>query len=194
MVGRWHLAVLSSATITVALGQFPKYMLRSSYGLTFTAFLLAHFVGLAVWHIIVWPKVFSPLRHLPHPPVCTQVQLLLCSQSNLYTPQGESFFNGHFWYVLKEPTGNPMRRWINEVPNEGLIRYNMIFNRERIFITSARALGEVLVQKNYEFIKPRQLRAGLGRILGVGILLAEGDEHKVRKFTGFVSCYVITCS
>ena len=81
----------------------------------------------------------------------------------------------------------PMRRWIDEVPNEGLICYRMVFNQERIFITNARALGEVLVQKNYDFIKPTQLRAGLGRILGVGILLAEGDEHKVTTNTAFLS-------
>ena len=48
-------------------------------------------------------------------------------------------------------------------------------------MTSPKALGEVLVQKNYDFIKPAQVRHGLGRLLGVGVLLAEGEEHKVRK-------------
>ena len=72
-----------------------------------------------------------------------------------------------------------MRKWINEVPNDGLIHYNYIFNAERLLITSPKALGEVLVQKNYEFIKPSNIRAGLGRLLGVGVLLAEGEEHKV---------------
>lgn len=37
------------------------------------------------------------------------------------------------------------------------------------------------MQKNYEFIKPSRLRLGLGRLLGVGILLAEGDEHKRQR-------------
>lgn len=59
------------------------------------------------------------------------------------------------------------------------MRYLHLFNVERVFVTSPRALGEVLVQKNYEFIKPQQMRMGLSRLLGVGILLAEGDEHKV---------------
>ena len=188
MVARWQLAFLSSATLTVALVQlFPKYLLRNSYGWTFTAFVLAHFAGLVAWNIVLWPKLFSPLRHLPHPPVSAQLQSLLRLQSNSYILQGESFFNGHFWEILREPTGTPMRRWINEVPNNGLIHYNMVFNQERILITSARALGEVLVQKNYEFIKPSQVRAGLGRILGVGILLAEGDEHRVGIGTEFAS-------
>jgi hypothetical protein len=35
--------------------------------------------------------------------------------------------------------------------------------------------------QNYEFIKPGHFREGLARILGVGILLAEGDEHKRQR-------------
>jgi hypothetical protein len=50
---------------------------------------------------------------------------------------------------------------------------------ERLLITSPKALGEVLTTKSYNFVKPSQLRLGLGRILGIGLLLAEGNEHKV---------------
>ncbi len=78
-----------------------------------------------------------------------------------------------------------MQRWVNEIPNDGLIRYMHLFNAERLLITSPKALGEVLVQKNYDFIKPRLVRAGLGRILGVGVLLAEGEEHKVGQDTSY---------
>lgn len=73
----------------------------------------------------------------------------------------------------------PLQEWINEVPNSGLIRYRMRFNKEVVFITSPKGLSEVLVQKSYEFAKPARLRLGLGRILGVGLIVAEGDEHKV---------------
>ncbi|MDU6239207.1 MAG: hypothetical protein E6614_09635, partial [Bradyrhizobium sp.] len=38
------------------------------------------------------------------------------------------------------------------------------------------ALAEVLVTKNYLFPKPDAVRTSLGRVLGYGILLAEGDE------------------
>ena len=92
---------------------------------------------------------------------------------------------GQFARILKEPTGHPMQEWINTIPNNGLIRYMVLFNTERLLITNAKGLAEVLVTKNYEFIKPKQLRQGLGRILGVGILLAEGEEHKVQT-TGSV--------
>ena len=46
-------------------------------------------------------------------------------------------------------------------------------------MTSPKTLAEVLVHKNYDFIKPKLLVGGVRRILGVGVLLAEGDEHKV---------------
>ena len=72
-----------------------------------------------------------------------------------------------------------MSRWIDEVPNDGLIHYRMVFNADRILLTDSKSIGEVLVQKSYEFVKPGFLRGGIARILGVGILLAEGDEHKV---------------
>jgi cytochrome P450 len=54
-------------------------------------------------------------------------------------------------------------------------------NTERVLVTGPKALSEVLVTKNYHFEKPRALRYNIGRILGVGVLLAEGDEHKLQR-------------
>lgn len=88
---------------------------------------------------------------------------------------------GQFAVIRKEPTGHPQRMWANEVPNDGIIRYLNVFNEERLLITAPKALAEVLSTKNYDFIKPAQMRNGLGRVLGFGILLAEGDEHRVNK-------------
>jgi cytochrome P450 len=89
------------------------------------------------------------------------------------------------WYVLVAITGfhfsadNGIR--VNNIPNEGIIRYLGLFNSERIMITTPKALGEVLVTRNYDFVKPVHFRAGLGRLLGIGILLAEGEEHKTQR-------------
>ena len=59
--------------------------------------------------------------------------------------------------------------------------YLSIFNTERLVIVSPKALSEVLTTKSYDFIKPPQFRVGLGRLLGIGILLAEGDEHRIQR-------------
>lgn len=67
------------------------------------------------------------------------------------------------------------------MPHNGVIRYLGLLNQERLLVCSPRALAEVLVTKNYDFIKPPMMRFGLGRILGIGVLLAEGDEHKFQR-------------
>ena len=73
-----------------------------------------------------------------------------------------------------------MRTWYDTVPNDGLLRYYISLSIERVTVTTPRALKELLVQRAYDFEKPDVARASLERITGVGLVLAEGDEHKVR--------------
>ncbi|KAA6413515.1 MAG: cytochrome P450 [Lasallia pustulata] len=159
----WQLSALVSFAASVLLVQLaPQLSISASYVRAFSATFGLQLLIWAVWTVLIYPKLWSPLRHLPH-------------------PTNASFFNGHFKLIASETTGKPQQEWINEIPNDGLIRYTALFNRERLLITNSRALGEVLVQKNYDFIKPDQLRQGLGRLLGIGVLLAEGEEHKSQR-------------
>ncbi|KAL8703504.1 MAG: hypothetical protein Q9201_003314 [Fulgogasparrea decipioides] len=98
-----------------------------------------------------------------------------------YISQGETWYSGHFAEIRREPSGAPMARWVDEIPNDGLIYYRFIFNADRVIVTSPKAIGEVLVAKSYDFVKPTFLRGGIAQILGVGVLLAEGDEHKQQR-------------
>ncbi|KAI0022398.1 cytochrome P450 [Xylariomycetidae sp. FL0641] len=129
---------------------------------TFLGIAAAQVALWIVWVVVLWPKLFSPLRNLPEPPP-------------------GSFFFGQFWKIAREPTGIPMREWISSVPNNGIMRYLGLFNQERILVTGPKALSEVLVTSNYDFEKPSALRFNIGRILGVGVLLAEGEEHKIQR-------------
>ncbi|KAK3996473.1 cytochrome P450 4V2 [Cladorrhinum sp. PSN332] len=128
----------------------------------FAALWTLQFFLEVVWKVVLYPKFFSPLRKLPG-------------------PKSGSFFMGNFAEIRRYPTGIPHRNWINSIPNDGIIRYLSLFNMERLLITSPEALREVLNTKNYEFQKPYNMRFNLGRILGVGVLLAEGDEHKKQR-------------
>ncbi|WPH02622.1 cytochrome P450 78A3 [Acrodontium crateriforme] len=137
----------------------PQY----SIGLITTAVVLftVQVFLLASWKKIIHPRYFSPLRNVPQPP------------------------NGHWLLgqtrrIVKEPSGMPMREWAETIPNNGLIRYSTWMG-ERLLVSTPKALGEVLVTKNYDFVKPPHFTDGLGRILGIGILLAEGDEHKRQR-------------
>ena len=150
---------LSVGVATIVNRYAPQY----SVGLVLTSILLfvAQLLAWATWAVIIYPRFFSPLRHLP-------------------TPPDNKFFTGQTKRILKESSGMPMRDWTETVPNDGLIRYSVWF-QERLLLTNPKVLGEVLVTKNYEFIKPKHFRNGLGRILGIGILLAEGEEHKTQR-------------
>lgn len=46
----------------------------------------------AIWMVVLWPKLFSPLRGLPE-------------------PQNNSFFMGQFSRIYAEATGAPMLDW-----------------------------------------------------------------------------------
>lgn len=113
------------------------------------------------WSVVIYPTFFSPLRDLP-------------------TPHDNHWLTGQTRKILREPSGRPMREWCETIPNDGLIRYS-VWGKQRVMVTNPKLLGEVLVTKNYDFIKPSHFRDGLGRILGIGILLAEGDEHKKQR-------------
>ncbi|KAK3695255.1 cytochrome P450 [Podospora appendiculata] len=133
-----------------------------SFIVSFTGLWIAQFAVWALWTVLVYPRFFSPLRGLPQ-------------------PEGNSLFNGQFAKIAQLPSGAPMTDWINSIPNDGLIRYLGLFNQERLLVTSPAALAEVMVTKNYDFKKPDQIRFSIGRILGVGVLLAEGEEHKMQR-------------
>ncbi|CAM1506733.1 Fc.00g063740.m01.CDS01 [Cosmosporella sp. VM-42] len=128
-------------------------------------FVVLWLVGIvlwAIWAIWIYPLFVSPLRHLPQ-------------------PSGNHWLFGQFKRIMAEPSGIPMREWVNEIHNDGIIRYRGMFNQERILVCSPKALAEVLVTNNYAFEKPSQVKWSIGRILGIGVLLAEGDEHKMQR-------------
>ncbi|KOS37976.1 hypothetical protein ACN38_g11223 [Penicillium nordicum] len=158
------MSTLNVVVVSFLLPMGIFWQLNSSTSIVVIAVVSAFLslVSLAYWKLYLWPFWFSPLRKLPEPP-------------------GGLRFRGHVKVVPNERSGMPLQEWINNVSNNGLIRYRMRFNKEVVFVTSPKGLSEVLVQKNYEFAKPYRLRLGLGRILGIGLIIAEGNEHKTQR-------------
>lgn len=127
-------------------------------------FTLLQWTARSFYYWMIYPRYISPLRHLPG-------------------PKGGSLFMGQFFVNLQNAPGKQFQTWLKEVPNGGVIRYLDIFNSERILPVSPAALADVLVTRNYDFEKPAPLRKGISRILGLGLFLAEGDEHKRQRKT-----------
>lgn len=108
------------------------YLPSHTPGLFATATLLFSllFVTKASWLALIYPKLFSPLRHIA-------------------TPSDNDFLLGQTKSIFREAGGRPMRRWIETVKNDGLIAYSAYF-RQRVLVTNPKTLAEVLVTKNYE--------------------------------------------
>ncbi|KAI3320897.1 cytochrome P450 [Xylariaceae sp. AK1471] len=126
-------------------------------------------VCLLLWVIyafILYPNLFSPLRHLP-------------------TVDANSWWSRQSLRLYGEPRGVPQADWVNKVPHQrhGLVRYRTLINDERIIVASPEALAEVLTTKSYQFKKPEAIVTALKPIAGMGLLLAEGDQHKMQRKT-----------
>lgn len=83
----------------------------------------------------------------------------------------------HADYIRKQSLGVPYRAWLNSVANNGMIRFRVLWNQERLFLTSPEALKEVLVTKVYEFDGPQQGMYVFRKIIGNGLLVSSGAEH-----------------
>ncbi|CAD0100952.1 unnamed protein product [Aureobasidium mustum] len=154
--------LVSSAAASILLAHYTPAYAPGSRLQTFFLIAFTEFIAWATWRVVIYPNFFSPLRDLPEPP-------------------GASWWNGHASMIMAQPAAHPMREWMNTVPNDGLMRYSNWFNSERVLLTNPKTLAEVLSSKNYEFIKPAHFLDIIGRILGIGLLFAEGDEHRAQR-------------
>ena len=84
---------------------------------------------------------------------------------------------------MKDDPGAPMLEWMRQYRDQadtGLLTYPGLFYRRRLFPIAPSALQHVL--NNWTiYQKPEESRAVLRRILGDGILVAEGDMHKRQR-------------
>src|SRR5690606_9841796 len=70
--------------------------------------------------------------------------------------------------------------WINQVPNDGLVRYLGFLNAERVLVTTPRGCKEVLQTQGYNYIKLPWALEVMGQIAPHGILVAPPKKHRVR--------------
>ncbi|THC94055.1 hypothetical protein EYZ11_006464 [Aspergillus tanneri] len=90
------------------------------------------------------------------------------------------WWNGQAKRIYTEGNGFPASDWLNSTPHKHMFRYLGILNSERIVVTSPEALAEVCT-RNYDFPKSRQAALVAGDLLGRGLVLTDGDEHKHQR-------------
>ncbi|KXJ85886.1 cytochrome P450 [Microdochium bolleyi] len=119
------------------------------FGINYAA-LIFHF-------FVIHPFLLSKVRHLPGPRY--HLTALPRSMVGRQAPPGEIFID-------------VMAKW----PNEELILCNIW--QEYVLVTKPRGLADVLVHRPYDFAKPPNVAGFLRHVLGDGLIVVEGDQHK----------------
>ncbi|RMZ82315.1 hypothetical protein DV738_g1727, partial [Chaetothyriales sp. CBS 135597] len=128
-----------------------------------TYFFLLNILLYGVWAVIIYPFCLSPLRHLPGP------------------KNGHLIFGNARDTALNSRRAENFRKWMTEIPNDGLLLARQVFNREMVIPTSAANLKTILNENVYDYTKPSNLVDVLRMILGDGLILVEGDVHKFQR-------------
>ena len=113
-------------------------------------------VACLLLHKIFIAPLLNPLRDLPSP------------------VQASAFKS-----FLIEPQPEQLEQWACEIPNDGLIRYRGILNKEKLLVTDPQALHQILTVRPYSFCKPPAITKIIRSLLGDGLVVVEGDVHKV---------------
>jgi len=129
----------------------------SSYGY-YASLMFSCLLPFAILYRILLAPRFSKLRGIPTAPQPPLTQRL-----------------------LQEPNSEDFLRWIEEVPNDGLLRYFGAFNGERILVTTTEGTKIIHEGDTRDFRRPPAAKAILCRLTGGGIFAAEGTEHAAQR-------------
>ncbi|KAK4057130.1 hypothetical protein OIO90_001625 [Microbotryomycetes sp. JL221] len=112
-----------------------------------------------VYRVIVTP-LMSPHRQIPG-------------------PKRDSWWAGNIHRIVAEEPSVAHREWSSKYG--GVVRYHLFFGKESLLVTDSVALNHILNARAYDYPKPSQVRGELARILGRGVLFAEGEDHKRQR-------------
>ena len=88
---------------------------------------------------------------------------------------------GEFTTLVEGEPGEAHLLWLRKYRNPtGLISYPVLFYTRRVMPTTSSTIQHILTSSNI-YIKPELERKTLERILGQGLLTAEGDLHKRQR-------------
>ncbi|KAF4126548.1 Cytochrome P450 [Geosmithia morbida] len=151
------LTLAATLQSTLAIKLLPSYY-GSQNNLSSAAviFLANYAMGVFFWAVI-YPVLLSPLRHIPGPREVVSV--------------------GRRSLTVKEGAGGDLfADVVRKYPGQPLISLNTF--RDQLMIADPALLPEILVHRCYDFTKPRKTRVFLRRVLGEGLVVAEGEQHK----------------
>lgn len=156
-------AILFSAVEAYVLLQTTSFKPTGGLGRLTEWFMIGNLVCLLTYRWGIYPNFLSPLRDLPGP------------------KEGGYPLIGHGMVRFSRPPGEALRKMVNSIPNDGLIRFKGFFGQDTLVLTNHQTLKAVLSDHTYDYEKPGKIVKILRRILGDGLILVEGDVHKFQR-------------
>ncbi|KAJ6558119.1 cytochrome P450 monooxygenase [Mycena capillaripes] len=108
---------------------------------------------------LVYAELNSPIRHLPG-------------------PKPTHWFYGNMKEIFKAENSVMHEQWVEEYGTT--LKYKFLGGITRLYTTDTTALNHFLTNSNI-YQKPESARYNLARMLGKGVLVAEGDEHRQQR-------------
>lgn len=121
------------------------------------------YLSINLYYICIYPFFVSPLRYIPGP-----------KDHHPFIGQSLNQFRANGPYEL-------YLSWSQKWPSSPFIRYISFGNTETLLVNSLRAHQEVLSTKCYSFVKPPFFARIVGEVTGMGLVFAEGEEHRKQR-------------
>lgn len=80
---------------------------------------------------------------------------------------------------LVEPFPPQVEAWAREIPHNGLLEYYGILGQKRVLVTDPRAIHDMFQTHAYSYVKSPAVSKLLKSVLGEGLVVAEGDQHRL---------------
>ncbi|KAG9003792.1 hypothetical protein FRB93_010808 [Tulasnella sp. JGI-2019a] len=152
-----HQNLPSLQQFQIWLAEFPFD--RQELAITTTASFFTYIAYKAI-HILVIKPYVSALRDLPGP------------------GKPDSYLYGHMSKIFKAPAGVIHEEWAAKYGPT--FQYRGIALSRRFFTLDPKAIAHIM-NHSYDYPKPEPMREGLVQLLGRGVLVAEGDEHRRQR-------------
>ena len=147
--------LLLSVGLAVVAQIFAEYPAGPVFAGVYSVSILVYLV----YWTYIYPFYISPLRKIP-------------------TVPGFPLW-GHVITIISNEVGVPNREW--HLKHGPIIRFFFPFGEERLSVADDEAINHMCIKNPYNFPKPDYARQWMVRVLGEGVLLAEGDAHKQQR-------------
>ncbi|CAG8497672.1 12148_t:CDS:2 [Cetraspora pellucida] len=118
------------------------------------------FVSYFLYKCYIYPLYLSPLRKIPGPPI-------------------DNMILGHYSTLLKKDQGKAFSYLAKQYG--GIVRYHIILNKPYLLITDPKLVQMILMSRSYDFLRFDSNKAVVKELIGEGIILAEGNNHKRQR-------------